>query len=686
MKAAAVASLGSAGLAYVGAIAQQAPLGAGGDRPVSPPASDFEALMADTPAVGFIKDPDGRYIYANAFLVEHLGEPVGGDWRGKTDQQLWPEVAARIRADDLTVMRTGAMHIRAQVMPFQDGPHDFLVITFPVAGEGGRTNVAGMGIDRTERTSLEADRDRMSAVVEQIGESVVITDLEALITYVNPAFERATGFSRDEVIGKRSKLFDSGTQSAASYKAMWAALLSGVPWAADLVNRRKDGSILTEEAFISPVRDSSGAVTSYVAVKRDVTEERNLESRSAERVRERALIGGMIRSIRPGDTIETTAQAICLRVLGLGVVTAAQLYVFELDGRAMALGSAVLGQVDSALRRLPRQRSRHLRVRASEGPWIEPWTNRPSHPYNSLLMSLGVRLAAYAPIRWDGNLIGLLAVEAGPEVSEAELTDSFGAIVEFADLTAALVGEGIAMRTEGGRARELIRAIIERREFRPVFQPIVNLQTGAIVGFEALTRFDDGVSPEVRFEEAGAIGLGIELEAATLDAALSAAAALPDGPWLNLNTSPGFVEQGMPLRKLLRRTGRQLVLEITEHAEIADYEAFHATIADLRPRVELAIDDAGAGFASLRHILELRPAFVKVDRSIVAGVDTDLARQALMVGLRHFVGATHCRLIAEGIETDAELATLQSLDIGLGQGYLLGRPLPADGQLTAGGP
>jgi EAL domain-containing protein (putative c-di-GMP-specific phosphodiesterase class I) len=106
----------------------------------------------------------------------------------------------------------------------------------------------------------------------------------------------------------------------------------------------------------------------------------------------------------------------------------------------------------------------------------------------------------------------------------------------------------------------------------------------------------------------------------------------------------------------------------------------------MRPRVELAIDDAGAGFASLRHILELHPAFVKVDRSIVAGVDTDLARQALMVGLRHFVGATHCRLIAEGIETDAELATLQSLDIGLGQGYLLGRPLPADGQLTASGP
>lgn len=86
---------------------------------------------------------------------------------------------------------------------------------------------------------------------------------------------------------------------------------------------------------------------------------------------------------------------------------------------------------------------------------------------------------------------------------------------------------------------------------------------------------------------------------------------------------------------------------------------------------------AGAGFASLRHILELRPDFVKVDRSIVAGLDADPARQALMVGLRHFVLAAHCRLIAEGIETEAERATLRALDIHLGQGYLFGRPLPA---------
>ena len=642
-------------------------------------AASFEALMAATPAIGFVKDPDGCYVYANAFLGEHLGERTGGDWRGRTDEQLWPEISARIRADDLTVMRTGAMHLRSQVLRFEDGPHDFLVISFPVAGEDGRTNVAGIGIDRTERVSQEADRDDMSAVVEHIGESVMITDLEALITYVNPAFERATGYSRDEVVGKHPRILDSGTGFAASHQAIWAALLSGVPWAADLVSRRKDGSIFTEEAFISPVRDGAGEVTSVVAVKRDVTEERAREGRSAERVRERALIGGVIRSIRPGDTVETTAQAICRQVLSLSVVTAAQLLVFGLDGRATPVGSAVLGRADPRHRRLPSQRSRHLRRRALEGPWIEPWVNRRSHPYNSLFLGLGVHLAGYAPVRWDGNVIGLLAVAVAGSVTEADLTDSLGAVVEVGDLSAALIGRDIAARAETGRARDLLGTIIERRQFHPVFQPIVDLGRSAVVGFEALTRFEDGVRPDVRFDEAAAIGLGFELEAATVDAALAAATMLPQGPWLNLNASPGFIERGEHLRGLLRTTSRHVVLEITEHAAIADYAAFHASVADLRPRIELAVDDAGAGFASLRHILELRPDFVKVDRSIVAGLDEDPARQALMVGLGHFVRAIHCRLIAEGIETEAERATLRSLDIGLGQGYLLGRPLPAAG-------
>jgi EAL domain-containing protein (putative c-di-GMP-specific phosphodiesterase class I) len=99
-------------------------------------------------------------------------------------------------------------------------------------------------------------------------------------------------------------------------------------------------------------------------------------------------------------------------------------------------------------------------------------------------------------------------------------------------------------------------------------------------------------------------------------------------------------------------------------------------MGELGRKVELAVDDVGAGYASLRHILELHPDFVKLDRSLIAGVEVDEARQAMIVGLSHFARTTGCRLIAEGIETEAERKTLRALDIALGQGYLLGRPAP----------
>jgi EAL domain-containing protein (putative c-di-GMP-specific phosphodiesterase class I) len=115
---------------------------------------------------------------------------------------------------------------------------------------------------------------------------------------------------------------------------------------------------------------------------------------------------------------------------------------------------------------------------------------------------------------------------------------------------------------------------------------------------------------------------------------------------------------------------------VTEHAVIDDYVAFRLAMAQLEG-LRLAVDDAGAGFASFRHVLELKPAFVKLDRSLVADIDGDPVRQALMVGMSHFAKSVGCRLIAEGIETKAELATLMELGVPLGQGYLLGRPASA---------
>jgi PAS domain S-box len=648
-------------------------------------AARFRELMDAAPVTAFVKDDDGRYVYVNPHLLATSGDRMGPDWYGKTDFDIWPpDVAAEIRANDEAALRAVPLPAFTQVMPLADGPHTFLVFKFPLPTDDGRVELGGVGVDITQRLQTEAERDRLATAIEQAAESVVITDLDARITYVNPAFERVTGYTREDVIGRNPRILSSGLQPRSFYEAMWAALTSGNPWVADFINRRKDGALFAVEAVISPIRDAAGAITGHVAVNRDVTHERALEQRSAQVVRERALIADTIRGLRAGHTPEATAQVICRQVVSLAGVTAAQLFVFELDGRAMPIGFVVAGQPDPPLRRLPYQRSRHLRDRAAEGPWIEPWVNRPWHPYNQLLSGLGVHSAAYAPVRYDGRLIGLLVIDAAESVDEGALTEALPAIVEFADLAGALIGRNVAERTEVRRGRDRIRAIIGRRAFHPVFQPIVDLERDAIVGYEALTRFADGVAPDVRFGEATVVDLGDELEMATLRAALTAAEGLPRSAWLNLNVSPDLILAGEPLRTLVRGSRRRLVLEVTEHTAIADYAAFRAAIAELGRKVELAVDDAGAGFASLRHILELRPAFVKLDRWLVTGLESDEARQAMIVGVRHFARSSGCRLIAEGIETDGELAILRALDIPLGQGYLLGRPMPVDDATQAG--
>jgi EAL domain-containing protein (putative c-di-GMP-specific phosphodiesterase class I) len=289
---------------------------------------------------------------------------------------------------------------------------------------------------------------------------------------------------------------------------------------------------------------------------------------------------------------------------------------------------------------------------------------------------MGTMALAYAPIRHAGRVIGLLTVASPDADAVVLLTESLPALLEFAGFAGALLRPAIAGLTEVGTARERIAQIINDSSFGPVFQPIVDITTGARLGYEALTRFKSGTAPDVVFADARAAGLEAELELATLASSISAAAGLPQGAWLSLNVSPTLVTGDERLANLLHGSDRQLVLEVTEHVHVDDYVAFRAAIDRLRPEVRVAVDDAGSGIANFSHIVELRPAFVKVDIGLVRGIDKDLSRQALMVGLLHFASQSVSQTIAEGVETEAELATLRTLGVPLAQGYLLGPPAP----------
>jgi EAL domain-containing protein (putative c-di-GMP-specific phosphodiesterase class I)/ActR/RegA family two-component response regulator len=211
--------------------------------------------------------------------------------------------------------------------------------------------------------------------------------------------------------------------------------------------------------------------------------------------------------------------------------------------------------------------------------------------------------------------------------------------------------------------------------FRPVFQPIVDLRTGHRAGYEALTRFHDGTAPEQHFTAAAHAGYGADLELATLTSAVEASHGLPSEAYLSLNVTAGLLKpRSAVLQDVLGQASSPVVLEITEREAIEDYEAVRAILATFEPSVRLSVDDAGAGFASLRHVVMLEPDYVKLDRTWVSGIDHEPTKQAMVAGLVHFADATGCTLVAEGIERPEEQSMLCDLGVCYGQGFLLGRP------------
>ena len=635
-------------------------------------------ILANVREAIVVTDLDGRITHwgngaATLFGFrpgEMLGQPLGA---------VYGDAAARL-LEDLARMDAGPVQSGEMAGRRKDGSEVPLDVRSTVlwSADGEPAGNIHLAIDATEQRAARASLDRLWAAIEQTSESVVITDAEARIEYVNPAFERITGYSREEVTGKNPRILKSGAQPDAFYRSMWGALAAGQTWTADLENRRKDGTIFEEQATISPISDGSGRVTGYVAVKRDVTEERRLEGEAMRAARERSLIMETIGGFDDHELPEATAEAIGRQVCRLSGAVTAGLFILAPDGRASPYGFTVRGVAVTDTAPVPRRRSRYLLGRARRGPWIADWKDRPSHPYNTVFKEAGVVAIAYAPVRHGGEVIGFLHLSCGGAEAHAVLASHLAALVQIADLCGAVLGGRLSELSAAKATRTGISRVISSSAFVPVFQPIVELEGSEIVGYEGLTRFRDDVRPDLRFAEAERAGMGQQLELATLEVALAAARDLPHTAWLDLNVSPGLVLESAALARLLQRADRPIVLEVTEHEEIDDYERFRSAVARLGEDVRIAVDDAGSGYASLRHILELRPGLVKLDRSLIMGIESDEARRALVAGMRRFAGDADIQLIAEGVETQGELDTLRDLGIELAQGFLLGRPQPVE--------
>lgn len=247
-----------------------------------------------------------------------------------------------------------------------------------------------------------------------------------------------------------------------------------------------------------------------------------------------------------------------------------------------------------------------------------------------------------------------------------------------------MVSQGAKQRRQGVADRIARVLDGDGEDLLMAYQPILDLQVGGVAGLEALARFKSPPdrSTNTWLAEAEAVGRLLELELACLRIALRDLERLPDGAYLSLNVSPATAVAPELLEVLDGMPAERLVLEMTEHARVDDYPALNAALGGLRERgIRLAIDDAGAGFASLRHIVLLHPDFIKLDMTLTRDVHVDETRRALVVALVAFGYQIEASVVAEGVETAEQLATLRQAGVQFGQGFHLASPqaLPSDG-------
>lgn len=289
------------------------------------------------------------------------------------------------------------------------------------------------------------------------------------------------------------------------------------------------------------------------------------------------------------------------------------------------------------------------------------------------------RIAAYVgvPIVFrDGRLYGTLCTlnrTAAPDLRERD-----GSVLTvLAKAVSELIEDQQRQREDADGVRRLVEDLVAAGGPRMVYQPIVALRDKAVVGHEALSRFpvETGMTTEQWYQRAAQVGAEAELELSAARAAVEALD-LVDG-YVSVNLSARTLLSPAALDFLAEQPLQRIVLELTEHAAVDDYALLAGALAPLRAEgLRLAVDDTGAGYASLRHVLRLGADLIKLDRSLVSDLAADPVRHALVAALTRFADDTGSQVVAEGVETTHELAALEALGVPFVQGYLLGRPAP----------
>ena len=517
-----------------------------------------------------------------------------------------------------------------------------------------------------------------STALDESEDAVVTLDADMRITSVTPAFVELYGWRLVDIIGSDLTFLDGGDQDAEFWVDMESEIATSGEWSGTVRNRTRTGDLRTVHLAARAIRDDDHRTIAYVQVHHDL---HDAELVTAFRQRdEGAALGRALARTATDNAAKAPniADGLCAALATLPGAVWSLVAGFDADAvMVLAAGGSTQAHASSGgpfpaafldiLARQARDGGGWLPADAVSGISLPP-------PWERLLQSSTdvQHEIVTTPLGRSGAPLGFATI-AMNKVESQSGASSLALLEAFADAVSASLGVRLQAELHQMKRRSALQAVIAQGDFTIVFQPICDLASGEPRGFEALTRFPTRRPDEV-FDEAATLGVGTDLELATIAAALKLAPRLPAG-YLSLNASPTLLMAGL-LDHMLVAIGRDIVVEVTERDAVTDYQSLAVAMRGLRSNCRVAVDDTGSGYAGLRHLLDLRPDVIKIDILMVRGLEADPARQALIAALVTFAASIDAALIAEGVETDSQQQTLQALGVTLGQGFLLGRPEP----------
>ncbi|WP_119153814.1 EAL and GGDEF domain-containing protein [Caldimonas tepidiphila] len=660
----------------------------------------YRSLVDAMPQCVYRIDREGRMQYANPALLDLLGCDLQ-DVLGLSAEVLFPTpLAARLMQRSREVMADArSQTFTEETVDLRDGSLRTVEVTLlPLAapGDGGAAGLQGVLRDITERVRHEAELRLAATVFEASRQAVVITDAEARILRVNPAFEAITGYCGAEVTGRNPSVLASGQQGEAFYRQMWEALLRDGHWKGELVNRRKSGDIYIEHLSISAVRDAEGRLKHYVGIFSDVTDRKRAEERIYYLAHHDALTG------LPNRVLFHDRLAMALEACRRHGTHLAVLYLdldrFKSinDSLGHGVGDELLAVAAQRLKAALRSTDTVCRQGGDEFIVLLPEI---AHPDDAMVVAEHIVEALRQPFLLGTHRLAVSG-SVGIAVYPEDGSDS-EALLKHADVAmyaAKKQGRNLAQffqqsmneaAVRRSRIETELRAALGRDELFIVMQPLVGLSERRICGLEALVRWNHperGLVPPGHFiEVAEDSGLIVPLEREVLRLACLARTRLPGLPAdarvaVNISTlqfgQPDFCSH---VEQVLAETGLApalLELEVTERMLMNDTERVMATMHRLEAMgVRIAIDDFGTGYSSMSYLHQLPVSKLKIDMSFVRPLDQRHSSRAICQAIISMAHSLGMRTVAEGVETEEQQRILAELGCDEVQGYLHAKPM-----------